>query len=316
MIDRETLTLTDGRVLSYAEYGASPRSNHGFNDQATLLYLHGMPSSAAEAGLWHSTACSLQIRLVATDRPGLGGSTGRPSRTVLDYPSDIVELACHLELGSFSILGVSGGGAYALACAFRKKDLPGLLRVVVVVGLPPRDLSFSGMSLSQRFAFLAMAWVPGSLVGWLWDAMIGKTARDPDAEKLKVAVRKSFEKTAKTSKVALPSEEFVSTMTDALRGAFAQNSQGYVHDATLATTPWQFNLADINDVDVRLWYGGKDTIAPSSSGRAIAARVPGASCVVFLEEDHTGVVMNHQSEILRALKQGWESLSSRDNPHR
>jgi len=34
-------------------------------------------------------AASLGIRLIAVDRPGIGLSTGRPGRRLLDWPGDV-----------------------------------------------------------------------------------------------------------------------------------------------------------------------------------------------------------------------------------
>jgi pimeloyl-ACP methyl ester carboxylesterase len=51
------------------------------------------------------------------DRPGYGGSTPQPDRTVADAAADVAALADQLQVGRFAVWGASGGGPHALACA-------------------------------------------------------------------------------------------------------------------------------------------------------------------------------------------------------
>jgi pimeloyl-ACP methyl ester carboxylesterase len=84
--------------------------------RATAL-LPRAPGSRLEAGLLAAPAGQLGIRLIGVDRPGLGVSTYQPRRRLLDWPRDITALADHLALHWLAVLGLSGGGSYALACA-------------------------------------------------------------------------------------------------------------------------------------------------------------------------------------------------------
>src|SRR5215510_3131644 len=99
--------LPDGRRLAYAEYG-DPQGHPTF-------YFHGLPGSRLEAVLAAESAAQAGIRLVASDRPGVGGSDPQPRRTLLDWPADVVQLADRIGVARFSIIGVSGGAPYAAA---------------------------------------------------------------------------------------------------------------------------------------------------------------------------------------------------------
>jgi pimeloyl-ACP methyl ester carboxylesterase len=57
----------------------------------------------------------LGLRLVAVDRPGYGLSQPRPGRTIADWVPDALAVADHLGLDELITVGVSTGGAYALA---------------------------------------------------------------------------------------------------------------------------------------------------------------------------------------------------------
>jgi pimeloyl-ACP methyl ester carboxylesterase len=117
------LTLPDGRRLAYAEFG----DRQGM----PVIYFHGTPSSRLEpliiGGNALAAAC---LRLVAFDRPGLGGSDFLPGRTIGDIAKDAAQLADHLGFDRFAVLGMSGGGPYAAACAAK---LPERLNSAVIV---------------------------------------------------------------------------------------------------------------------------------------------------------------------------------------
>ena len=107
----QTILLQDGRRLGYDEYGPP--------DGKPLFYFHGTPSSRKD---WPALGNQglpekLGVRVIVADRPGMGLSDFQPERRIADWPADVVALADTLELERFSVLGYSGGGPYAVACA-------------------------------------------------------------------------------------------------------------------------------------------------------------------------------------------------------
>ncbi|SVB46409.1 uncharacterized protein METZ01_LOCUS199263, partial [marine metagenome] len=141
----ETVELSDGRSLSFASFG-DPAGK-------PVFYFHGFPGSRFEPQSNHEAYLKAGIRLLALDRPGIGQSTRKNKRKLSDWPDDVVEVAKILNLEKFSVLGVSGGGPYALACA---RAIPGYLdKVTVACGLGPMDApnATSGMMLSNRILF-------------------------------------------------------------------------------------------------------------------------------------------------------------------
>src|SRR5581483_9655535 len=94
------LGLADGRVLGYAEYG-DPGGT-------PLVYLHGFPGSRIAGGVLDEAARAAGVRVLAPDRPGLGLSSPRPGRTLLDLADDVRELADALAIDRFAVVGESG----------------------------------------------------------------------------------------------------------------------------------------------------------------------------------------------------------------
>jgi pimeloyl-ACP methyl ester carboxylesterase len=104
----EAIELTDGRTLAYAELGTQAGD--------PVFVLDG-PGSRGLARAVAPTATEVGVRLIVPDRPGFGGSTAKPERTIASFAEDLDQLARELRLASFGILGQSGGTPYALAAA-------------------------------------------------------------------------------------------------------------------------------------------------------------------------------------------------------
>ena len=109
MTDRtnQAITLNDGRQLAYAEFGDP--------DGKPVIYNHGYNGSRLEGYMIESAIDTTGIRLIVPDRPGIGNSTYQNGRTLLDWPDDVITLANALDIETFAMLGVSGGGPYTAA---------------------------------------------------------------------------------------------------------------------------------------------------------------------------------------------------------
>jgi pimeloyl-ACP methyl ester carboxylesterase len=108
------IALADGRRLAYREYGA--------RDGAPVFFFHGWPGSRLDFAPNDATAADAGVRVIAVDRPGIGGSDPQAGRRVLDWPVDVAALADSLALDRFAVLGFSFGGPYARACAYALPD--------------------------------------------------------------------------------------------------------------------------------------------------------------------------------------------------
>ncbi len=87
-------------------------------DGKPVFYFHGLGGSRLEPAMLDADDfVKAGIRLIASDRPGMGGSDFQPGRSFSHWPADIVALADRLGLGKFGVFGVSGGGGYVSACA-------------------------------------------------------------------------------------------------------------------------------------------------------------------------------------------------------
>ena len=108
-------SLTDGRRLAYCVYG-DPQG-------IPIFYAHGGPGSRLEGRLFDEGARRHGFRLIATDRPGMGQSTFKPGRKLLEYPADICELAEALGIDQFGVMGWSGVGAHTMVCGYADRKI-------------------------------------------------------------------------------------------------------------------------------------------------------------------------------------------------
>lgn len=106
----QTLQLPpDGRTVGFADFGAP--------EGTAVLWCHGGPGSRLEPSPIVEAATAAGIRLVGVDRPGYGLSPPQPGRTIAGWVPEAIALADFLDIDQFATVGVSTGGAYALALA-------------------------------------------------------------------------------------------------------------------------------------------------------------------------------------------------------
>lgn len=108
------LALHSGRILAYTDLG----DPQGY----PLIFGHGMPGSRLQGQFFHNQALKHGFRIVTPDRPGIGASGFQTGRRLLDYPSDVQQLANALRMNRFSHFGWSSGGSRTLACCYTLSD--------------------------------------------------------------------------------------------------------------------------------------------------------------------------------------------------
>ena len=281
MKDRR-LTLPGGRRLSYAEFGAAKG--------IPVIYCHGFPGSRLEAAFADRVASSLGARLIAVDRPGFGMSDYCTGRTILGWADDVRSLVDHLELEQFSVLGVSGGAPYALACAFKLPQRVRSTAIVSGVGPPvaARDVSLASTSgLGLRLAAGA-PWL-----AFLLSIVLGTLARH--ASPLLLAILSA--KASELDRRILRDGEFRTILAASMREAFRNGPRGAATDLTLLSMPWDFELQELR-LPVHIWHGGEDRVVPMSMGLFLEQALPDCQASYQQEHGHYSLVHDYAEQIL------------------
>ena len=146
-----TLILSDGRSLAYAEYGDS----HG----KPVFFFHGMPGSRLFRPPDEITE-KTGVRLITTDRPGYGLSAFQPGRRFLDWPGDISQVADHLGIQKFYAAGHSGGGPYVAACAYALPERVTAAAVLSGAGPVAAPGSTRGMTSTNKLGLTMGRFIP------------------------------------------------------------------------------------------------------------------------------------------------------------
>jgi pimeloyl-ACP methyl ester carboxylesterase len=279
---QQQIELQDGRALGYAEYGAP--------EGVPVFYFHGFPGSRLDYLIMDDghAASEANVRVIAADRPGCGLSDPKRDRSILDWPDDIVELEDALQLDRFAVLGVSGGGPYAAACAYK---IPARLTATgIVSGMGPA--SAPGMKDGASWA------IPGK-PGIMRRILLMLTAmgldRDPDQ-----FLSRSKETMSQPDAQLLEQPDQAKAFVAGLQEAFRKGTGGANQDAALYVQPWGFRLQDIS-VPVHLWHGALDANVPISTGRYVADAIPNCDASFHDEEGHITLARHRIGEILCTL---------------
>ena len=281
--------LPDQRRLAYAEYGESKG--------IPVFLFHGLPGSRLSWGLLPDDPFPSGLRIVAPDRPGYGRSDPKPGRTLLDWAEDITVLADALAIEKFAVLGVSGGGPGALACAWK---IPQRLTSVAVVACPaPTDAPgvFDGMSRTNRF-FMKLAWrlpwLSALNIQFLASVIRGNPARYINTMKYKVH---------EVDKIILARPEIQEMLAKDFTEALSGGAQGMMSDMSANHgRPWGFPLDKI-EAKVHFWFCDLDRSVPPAMGKYLSDSIPDCEVTFVPEAGHLWILV-HLNEVLNELAVG------------
>jgi pimeloyl-ACP methyl ester carboxylesterase len=237
----QTVTLPHGRTLAYEEVG-DPGG-------LPVVYHHGGLRCRLDALALDDAARATGVRLVAPDRPGIGGSTRAPGRRLDAWPADVAGLADALGIGRFAVFGWSLGGPHALACA---AVLGERVTAAATLGCPiPAD--WPGMrdqinGLDRRL-------------------MRGGAGARMVLRGMALSARRLPGRTAQATARALDERSAAVVLAQPQAWAAGQaeglaDLGGVQDDYAVMAAPWELDLAAIA-VPVRLWQGSADTLVPA-----------------------------------------------------
>lgn len=260
MVDEIEVRAGGGRVLHAYDTGVGG---------VAVMWHHGTPNIGAPPRPLFAAAGRLGVRFVSYDRPGYGGSTPVPGRSVGSAAVDAVVVADALGLSSFAVFGHSGGGSHALACAAL---------------LPERVTAAVGVASVAPFAADGLDWFAG--MGPAGEALLRAAAAGRPAKEAQAATE------------SMP--DFLPADWAALEGdwgwfgsvvepAMAAGPGALIDDDLAYVKAWGCDPATIA-APVLLVHGTADLVVPSAHSAWLAGRIGGAQLRLAPGEGHISVL--------------------------
>jgi pimeloyl-ACP methyl ester carboxylesterase len=274
----EIVAVEHDRLVAYERWGDP--------DGQPMFSLHGTPGGRLnrhpDATLWPN----LGLHVVTIDRPGYGGSTVLPGRRVGHAAGDVAAVADALGLERFLVVGSSGGGPHALACAAELGHRVLACAAVASAAplLPGEVEDLIGVN-RKALRVLAEYGRPGMVdfLGSLRDQFLA----DPvGALQVQLADAPAVD-------IHWNQREDVQTVRrEAILEALRPGVQGWVDDSvSIFGEDWNVDLARVN-CPVRFWHSDDDRNGPLAAIRRLVDSVPGATLTVWSGEGHSAPARN------------------------
>jgi pimeloyl-ACP methyl ester carboxylesterase len=262
------MTLGDGRTLAYTDLGDM--------DGSVVMYFHGAPTSRLDLVDYEECFVDRGVRVVSPDRPGFGGSSPQPNRSMRDWPADAAALANALRVDRFVVVGLSAGGPYAVACAALLAD-----RVV-------------GLGIANGVT--DMGWSPA----WDgYDAVDASIMRLGDEEAARMWMEErygadgsrffEFTTLAPADAALLEDQARAQTLLATIVESFRQGVGGLAADLTIQGRPWPFDPSAVLAPTIVL-HGDADPYLPVAHGRHTAEVIPPARFVLLRGQGHVSLI--------------------------
>jgi len=284
----------DGRTLRVREDG-DPGG-------PAILFHHGTPMAGTLYAAHVADARARGARLVAYDRPGYGGSTPHPGRTVADVGADVLTIAEALGLERLVTWGVSGGGPHALACAALLGDR--VAACAALASVAPSDADglewLAGMGEANLVEFAKAREGREVLEPFLREEAAQIVGAPPDR------IVEAMESLLSPVDQRALSGGLGRYLAESFRIGLGPGVEGWVEDDLAFVSPWGFGVEDVR-VPLLIWQGHEDLMVPPAHGRWLAARAHGAEVHLSPEDGHLTLLEHRVAGV-------HEWLLARDHP--
>ncbi|HEY3513683.1 alpha/beta hydrolase [Kribbella sp. NPDC051137] len=270
-MDEIDFRLPDGRVLH--GYDSAP----GATDRLVVVWHHGTPNLGTPPAPLAAASERLGVRWVSFDRPGYGGSTPAPGRTVADVAADLTAILDTLGIGSFAQLGYSGGGTFALGATALLGDR--VTAVATLAALAPYDA-------------LGLDWYDGMIPSGVASLRAAASGREARARNELVEYDPEFTETD----LAMFGGPWGWLGSVAGDKAMPNGPDGAVDDDCSYVLPWGCDPAGIT-APTLLVHGTADRIVPCAHARWLAAHVPSATLDTHENLSHITILAQAESAL-------------------
>jgi pimeloyl-ACP methyl ester carboxylesterase len=267
MITEADIRLADGRILRAYD------TREDGTAAPAVFWLHGSPNTGSPPEPLFAAAEASGLRWVSYDRPGYGGSGPDDGRSIGSATADVAAVADALGLDRFYVLGHSGGGPHALACAAR---------------LPERVIAAASLSAPAPFDADGLDWFAGWSPGLTAENQAATSGREALEAHWATAESEDMDVVFTEADIASFRGNW-SWLEGVVERALENGNEGYIEDTLAAVRPWGFAPEAIR-VPLLIMHGAKDKMVPCAHGEWLAARCPGAELRIVQDAGHITVL--------------------------
>lgn len=259
-----------------------------------LLFHTGTPAPPVRWDSLEAAAQSHGLRLITYARPGYSGSTRQPGRSIADAAIDSAAVLDQLGVEEFVVVGHSGGGPHALACAALLSDR--CRAAVSLAGVVPFDAEdidwMAGMADENVEEFTTVLEGEAVLRPYLeaYAQHFSQVTTDDVAASLAGLVS-DIDRAALTGELA-------DVMARSLRLAAAQGVEGWIDDDLAFAKPWGFDPSAI-EIPVAVWHGRHDRMVPFAHGEWLQGHIATVHSRLLEDEGHISLLTNRLEDILQ-----------------
>ena len=270
-----SVSMPDGRMITGASFGPE-------TGEAVLFIAGAATSKLMTFGA--DLLSDMNLRLLTMDRPGIGGSTPDPARTLTSTAEDYLAFLTAVlgpQADSVPVIANSQGAVFGLALAATN-------RVKCLVLVSPAD-ELAHPPIRRMLPPEARA-------------LPDLVSNNPDEAEAVLSrfTAQSMEEMVMAGSPPIDlafytSEPFHSLYRESLAEGFANGGSGYVRDTLIAMGSWGLKLSEVQ-CPVQVIFGAHDQAHSPDQGETLAKRIPGAIRTVY--PDGGGAVLwTHAREI-------------------
>ena len=199
---------------------------------------------------------------------------------MVEWGADMEELADHLGLEEFAVVGHSGGGPQALAVAHR---LPGRVSAVTLAS-PVADFAWPGVTKLLRNKDLRLVVRLRRFHRMLrWSYRYGARQGLADVDRF---IDKTVKDDPSDAEVLAGDPDRRRIYAESLRAGLAQGGEG-MYELTQAFWGWGFDPSHV-ETPVRLFWSGEDQIIDPAMSRLLADRLANCQTREWPDAGHYG----------------------------
>lgn len=270
--------LSDGRRLAYSEYGAA--------DGWPVLALHGTPGSRLKYAPADPVARALGLRLISVDRWGYGGSPPHPAPSLGAFGADCGALLDHIGAEKAGVVGISGGGPFAVAAGCVLGPRITRLALVAPVGqIAGAKLGWRALNPLHAFAFRVLPWIPSGVRGVF--APFRQIAFAAPASSVTVATLRAARADRRLMRHRTLRQSLGACFAEGLR----RDARGPEIDLRIFGRRWDVELDRLTCAS-KVWIGSADRNVPIPAAVALARRLSHCTLDVMPDAGHFWIAQN------------------------